>query len=1186
MNRPPLPGAQRKGSALITVIFIITIMALLTASMLNYSGTERRGNERNRLILRAKTMAENVALYASEQVSTKIRRLRSIAPMEFSADTDTALALPPENVLDTSFSSEADVEVFGGIASTTDLAMITDTSDANYGLQVSTGNIPIIASATMTHSSLGSVKAYVEQTLQINMVPLFQFAIFYNGDLEFSPGADMVISGPVHANGNLIARSQTNFSNTVQFTDRVSATGGFFAHTGYKGTIYNETGSADAGPGGDGPLRFQNPAGTVTSIKNSSNVWRDHRYGGSSPTTTSLDNFKTFATNTYAGNLRTSVHQVPDLQLPGVDDTDNNNGRTTIEPADASDSAPLQASKFSRNAGLYIIVNPDNETRTGILPNENTATLLPRSYRCWLNTVNSDGTYTLKEVVLPGQPSYGYSDNGTIGDTTDDFMYRNYLPNRYTLNTVVGSNQVLRIPQQDFGIGSGYLVDGALALGSATITVDTGSGGIYAGDVVTIGTRRYLAISDLSGGSFKIASPGLQEAIADNAAVTINMPNGQVGTGGSSFRIDNGTGYAIGATGLNLDGGGTSSNIWPGNSINVAGYNYLVTCAPVSNPAGSSSDYPIYIAAPGLRAAASDNATVSIDSSSGLIGTAYRFFINNAAGYVAGDGADATGIALDGDTGTIRPGTTVLIGTDRYLVSSTPGTGVVSAGNITLATGLTDTVSDNAVVTVDPYPNSGYRVGAQAVLTNSVTTIPDAFFYDLRRATNSTGYPFSRSSGTFSPRPIAKIDFDMARFKMAVSRSLNGSASAATVLPDASSSTGYNVGVPNATNWADNILNSSASTATLDALNHGLGGSFDVYPAATSVDTRTRLDPFRIYFAPSAGTPPAGYASVTAALEDDPSVFATGAASFTSPWYDGITVYVHSIDAEDLTETSTGIRARMDSGVRLINGRGPVATLSTTGKTGFSLCTNDAVYIVGHFNADGSITSSSTNNTNPGGYSGRYPDTANEKLAAVMGDGLTILSQPVFTSSGSNYVQSSGWSDSLSGTRVRDTSYSTSWATTNPGGSNTVDGTSYSVTPAYLPTLGTNYPGSGSSRTTKFSPTITEVSACLLTGVVETDTHQHSGGVHNFPRLLENWSGTGLYIRGSMVAMFTSEVATEYWSIRIYSGAGRYWGLHQNLRDEEHDVPLEPILLNAQRLAYRELSPDEYTDRKAEIQDL
>ena len=1175
MSPAPTRSVRRKGSALITVIFLIFMMGLLTTSMLRYSGNERRGNERNRLTLRAKNMAENVALYASEQVSTKIRRLRTITPMEFTGDTE--LKLPPDSVLTTSFSATADVDVYGGIASTTPLALITDTSDANYGLQVSTGNIPIIAEAAMTHPALGTVRAYVEQNLQINMVPLFQFAIFYNDDLEFSPGADMVISGPVHANGNLIARCQSGFTNTVQFTDRVTVTGGFFAHTGYKGTIYNEYGNADAGPGGTGPLYFQNPTGTVTNIKNSSSVWRDHRYGGTSPTTTSLDNFKTFATNTYAGNLRTSVHQVPDLKLPGVDDLDDNNGRTTIEPPAASDSAALQASKFSRNVGLYIVANPDDETRTGILPNEATATVLPRAYRCWLNTVNSDGTYTLREVVLPGQPSYGYSDNGTTGDTTDDFMYRNYLPNRYTLNTEVGSNQVLRIPQQIYGMGSGYLLNGAHALGATTITVDTGTGGLSAGETVTIGNFRYLVMTDLTAGSFTIASPGLQAAAADNATVTLNTPHGQVGTGGSSFRIDLAAGYAIGATGLNLDG--TTGTIWPGNSINVGSYNYLVTCTPSTAPANATANHPIFIAPPGLRAAVADNAVVSIDSSSGLIDTAYRYFVNNAAGYVAG----STSLALDGDTGTLRPGSTLLIGDTRYLVASTPGTGLASDGNIILTSGLTAAVADNALVTVDPFSSSGYRVIPPAVLTNSTTVIPDAYFYDQRRATNSNGYPFSRTTATFTPRPIAKIDFDMTRFKMTVNRTLNGSASAATVLPDATSSTGYNVGVPSAANWANNILNASGTTTTLD---HGIGGTFNSFPANTTVATRTQLDPFRIYFAPATGTPPTPYASVTAALEDDPSVFATGAASFTTPWFDGVTVYVQSVGAETLTESSTGVRNRIDSGLRLINGRGPAPTLTTTGKTGFSIGTNDAVYIIGHFNADGTIVSSTTNTANPGGYSGRYPDTASEKLTSVMGDALTILSQPVFTSSAGSYYQSSGWSDSLSGTRVRTTNWGSSWATTNPGGSNAVDGMANAITPAVMPTLGTTYPGSGGTATVKFNPTATEISACLLTGIVETDSHQHSGGVHNFPRLLEAWSGTGLYIRGSMVAMFVSEVATEPWSIRIYSGAGRYWGLHQALRDEDHDVPLEPILLNAQRLAYRELSAAQYTARKTEIEGL
>lgn len=71
------------------------------------------------------------------------------------------------------------------------------------------------------------------------------------------------------------------------------------------------------------------------------------------------------------------------------------------------------------------------------------------------------------------------------------------------------------------GTGASYLVNGALAEGATTITVDTGSGTIVAGDIVTIGNFNYVVTEALSGGSFTIGDPGLQEAVADNATVTL-----------------------------------------------------------------------------------------------------------------------------------------------------------------------------------------------------------------------------------------------------------------------------------------------------------------------------------------------------------------------------------------------------------------------------------------------------------------------------------------------------------------------------------------------------------------------------------------------------------------------------------------------------------------------------------------
>lgn len=72
------------------------------------------------------------------------------------------------------------------------------------------------------------------------------------------------------------------------------------------------------------------------------------------------------------------------------------------------------------------------------------------------------------------------------------------------------------------GTGSGYLVNGALSKGDTTITVDTGANTILAGDVVTIGNHKYVVETALSGNDFVIAAPGLQEDVADNAAVTVN----------------------------------------------------------------------------------------------------------------------------------------------------------------------------------------------------------------------------------------------------------------------------------------------------------------------------------------------------------------------------------------------------------------------------------------------------------------------------------------------------------------------------------------------------------------------------------------------------------------------------------------------------------------------------------------
>ena len=88
----------------------------------------------------------------------------------------------------------------------------------------------------------------------------------------------------------------------------------------------------------------------------------------------------------------------------------------------------------------------------------------------------------------------------------------------------------------------------------------------------------------------------------------------------------------------------------------------------------------------------------------------------------------------------------------------------------------------------------------------------------------------------------------------------------------------------------------------------------------------------------------------------------------------------------------------------------------------------------------------------------------------------------------------------------------------------------------------------------------TTVNAAFLTGIVPSDGSNYSGGVENFPRLLESWSGKKLTYNGSMVAMFYSQTATGKWSYGgyNYTAPGRDWAFDVNFLDSSKLPPATP----------------------------
>ncbi|WP_312467282.1 P22 phage major capsid protein family protein [Pseudescherichia sp.] len=72
------------------------------------------------------------------------------------------------------------------------------------------------------------------------------------------------------------------------------------------------------------------------------------------------------------------------------------------------------------------------------------------------------------------------------------------------------------------GAGAGYLVNGAKQAGDIIIAIDTGTGGIAQGSVVTFaGDDNKYVVAAATTTTITLAAPGLRQSLADNTAVTV-----------------------------------------------------------------------------------------------------------------------------------------------------------------------------------------------------------------------------------------------------------------------------------------------------------------------------------------------------------------------------------------------------------------------------------------------------------------------------------------------------------------------------------------------------------------------------------------------------------------------------------------------------------------------------------------
>jgi len=99
-----------------------------------------------------------------------------------------------------------------------------------------------------------------------------------------------------------------------------------------------------------------------------------------------------------------------------------------------------------------------------------------------------------------------------------------------------------------------------------------------------------------------------------------------------------------------------------------------------------------------------------------------------------------------------------------------------------------------------------------------------------------------------------------------------------------------------------------------------------------------------------------------------------------------------------------------------------------------------------------------------------------------------------------------------------------------------------------------------------------EIASAIIAGTVTTSpdstgTQAYSGGVHNFPRFLENWGSNTVAIRGAIVSMYSSRTATVGWSQAYYSAPVRQWGFDQIFANGKFP-PICPQVISYRRVDF------------------
>jgi hypothetical protein len=203
------------------VIVLGIVLASLAGILLSSTARDRAEGKQQQASIRAIYASEAAVAVGIEQLRSLLEEKISPSPTDLdTVETTTAATLGAAfpgatfPVLSVKYYDPL-LNIVQDTPTVASTSLVTITSGPNKGLRAQQTPIQVLATARVNKAS-----ATVADAIRVDLIPVFQFAIFFDGDLETWIPATMTVAGRVHANGDIWL---SNSAQTVTFSDTVTS---------------------------------------------------------------------------------------------------------------------------------------------------------------------------------------------------------------------------------------------------------------------------------------------------------------------------------------------------------------------------------------------------------------------------------------------------------------------------------------------------------------------------------------------------------------------------------------------------------------------------------------------------------------------------------------------------------------------------------------------------------------------------------------------------------------------------------------------------------------------------------------------------------------------------------------------------------------------------------------------------